>query len=103
MFLFPQNIAKAYIIEQLNFQNEGDIVVGPGKTEVWLSPGDSFSKEILISNRSGMDKIFKIDVEDFQASQNADQTLQFLGNESSPYSLKNYVKPETSEIILHHG
>ena len=103
IFCFDAKTASAYIIEELNFKNEGDIVVGPGKTEVWLAPGDSFSKEILISNRAGADKLFKIEVEDFQGSSDPDQTLEFLADKNGPYSLKNYVKPEVTEIILRHG
>ena len=102
-FAFSVNSASAYIIEDLNFQNEGDIVMGPGKTEVLLSPGDTFTKEILISNRSGVKKLFTIGVEDFRGSEDPGATVEFLGAEKGPYSLKDYVKPEIGEIILSHG
>lgn len=95
--------AFAYVVEDLGFENEGDIVIGPGKTEVWLAPGDNYNQEILVSNRSGEDKIFKMTVEDFQASTDPEGTVKFLGDEKGPYSLKDYVVPEISEIILHHG
>ena len=100
--IHPMTVS-AYIIEDLNFQNEGDIVVGPGKTEVLLSPGDNYTKEILISNRSGEKKLFTIEVEDFRGSEDPGATVEFLGTEKGPYSLKDYVKPEIGEIILSHG
>ncbi|TSC54207.1 MAG: Uncharacterized protein LiPW30_738 [Parcubacteria group bacterium LiPW_30] len=102
-FVSTANFASAYIIEDLNFQNEGDIVVGPGKTEVLLSPGDNYTREILISNRSGAKKLFTIKVEDFRGSEDPGATVEFLGTEKGPYSLKDYVKPEIGEIILNHG
>ena len=102
-FAVPANFALAYIIEDLDFKNEGDIVVGPGKTEVLLSPGDNYTKEILITNRSGEKKIFNIKVEDFRGSTDPGATVEFLGAEKGPYSLKDYVKPEIEEIILSHG
>jgi len=102
VFAAPQN-TEAYVIEELYFQDEGDIVVGPGKTELWLSPGDTVVREILISNRSGGPRIINISVEDFQGSKTAGGTIEFLGGEKGPYSLIDYVKPELEKIILTHG
>ncbi len=95
--------ASAYIVEDLNFQNTGDIVVGPGKTELWMDKGDKYTKELLISNRSGQKKLFQIKVEDFRGSRGEDQTVQFMGDQKGPFSLKDYVHPEITEIILNHG
>lgn len=102
-FVFIAGPAGAYIIEELNFSNEGDIVVGPGKTEVLLDPGSEYTKEIIVSNRSGENKIIDISVEDFQGSSSQDSTIKFLGKDNGPYSLKDYVKPEINQIILSHG
>jgi len=102
-FLFGSTSVFAYTIEELNFTDEGDIVVGPGKTEVLLDPGDEYTKEIIVSNRSGSDKIIDISVEDFQGSKDPEITVEFLGTEKGPYSLKNYVKSEISQITLKHG
>ncbi len=102
-FASGARFASAYIIEELNFSNEGDIVVGPGKTEVWLDPGTEYTREIIVSNRSGAEKIINISVEDFQGSIDPNATIEFMGAEKGPYSLKDYVKPEINEIILEHG
>ncbi len=103
-FLFGGvNYASAYLVEELNFSNEGDIVVGPGKTEVFMDPGSQYTKEIIVSNRSGMDKIIDISVEDFEGTTDANGSIKFLGENKSPYSLKDYVKPEINQITLHHG
>ncbi len=93
----------AYMVEDLNFEVRGDIVLGPGKTELWMDKGDSYTKELLISNRTGHKKIFRVKVEDFRGSRDPGETIQFLGDEKSPYSLKDYVHPEITEIILSHG
>lgn len=96
-------VSFAYTVEDLNFENKGDIVVGPGKAEFFLNPGEKATREITISNRSGMKKRISIAVEDFSGSKDASGTVGFLGNEKSRFSLKDYVKPEISEIILEHG
>jgi len=105
MFFFGASSqpAMAYIVEDLNFQNTGDIVVGPGKTELWMDRGDKYTKELLISNRSGQKKLFQIKIEDFRGSRAEDQTVQFMGDQKGPFSLKDYVRPEITEIILNHG
>lgn len=95
--------ASAYIVEDLNFEVSGDIVLGPGKTELWMDKGDKYTKEILISNRSGQKKLFNIRVEDFKGSHNLNETIQFLGEEKGPYSLRDYARPEITEIVLSHG
>jgi hypothetical protein len=97
------NFASAYTVEKLNIQNEGDIVVGPGKTEILLSPGENYVKEMLITNRSGVKKIIDISIEDFQGTNDPNETIQFLGDRAGPYSLKDYVNPELSHIILENG
>jgi hypothetical protein len=97
------NFVYAYTIENLNIQNQGDIVVGPGKTEVLMSPGDNYTKEMLITNRSGVEKIIDISIEDFQGTNDPNETLQFLGDKKGPYSLKDYVKPEITHINLKNG
>jgi hypothetical protein len=100
---FNVDFVSAYTIENLNIQNQGDIVVGPGKTEVLMSPGDTYTKEMLITNRSGLEKIIDISVEDFQGTNDPNETLQFLGDKKGPYSLKDFVKPEITHINLKNG
>ena len=78
-------------------------MVGPGKTEIWLEPGSEYTKEIIVSNRSGEEKMINISVEDFQGSMDPEGTIEFLGLEKGPYSLLDYVKPEIEEIVLSHG
>lgn len=102
-FAFGARFAFAYMVEDLNFEAQGDIILGPGKTEIWMDKGDKYTKELLITNRSGQKKLFRIKVEDFRGSRSLDETIQFLGDEKGPYSLKDYIHPEITEIILSHG
>ncbi len=97
----------AYQIESLSkISIEDDIVLGPGKTELLLDPGDRVVKELMITNRTGKTKKFKIDIEDFIGSRDPTIPTVFLGEEGEkkgPYSLKDYLKPEIFEFILEHG
>ena len=103
-FELNTNPVLAYIIEDLDLPAEGDFIVGPGKTELWMDSGGKHTKELLITNRTGDIRLFKIDIEDFRGSREPDKPIQFLGpEEKGPYSLKDYLNPEIREFTLSHG
>ena len=83
--------------------NRKDFVVGPGKTEVALNPGEQKNVDIIVTNRMGNDKIFKLEVEDFTGSQNVEQTVVLLGDDRGPYSLKDYLSFDESKFELKNG
>ena len=80
-----------------------DFVVGPGKIEVDLSPGESRTFDLTIANRLGTDKTFLISEEDFKGSEDPAQTVVLLGDDRGPYSLKDYINPATTSITLAHA
>jgi len=100
---FVGGTAEAYLVENLNLSSTGDIIVGPGKTEVLLSPGDTYSMSVTASNATGMTKIIKFTAEDMGASNDPSTPLQFLGDKKGPYSLKDFVKTETDQLQLLAG
>ena len=95
--------AQAYVVENLNLQTNGSITIGPGKTELMLSPGDTYTMEATAANTTGSTKIIKFTVEDLAASNDPNNTIEFLGDKTGPYSLKDYVVPEASEVTLNNG
>jgi hypothetical protein len=98
------NGASAYQIQDLpDTEVKGDVVLGPTKIELFLDPGEKATKEIMVTNRTGKDVNFVFDVEDFKGSYNPDQTIIFLGKETGPYSLKDWLKPELNKFTLKHG
>jgi hypothetical protein len=102
-FLLPTGFASAYVVENLNIQPQGNIVVGPGRTELFLSPGDQYSQEVIVTNASGVKKMINISVEDMEGTNNADTPFNFLGEQTGPYSVKDYVKPEVDQVLLDPG
>jgi len=100
---FPLAI-QAFQIENLNLPvGDNDFVLGPGKTELLVNPGEKYTKELMITNRLGRAMDFKIEIEDFKGSRNPEETVVLLGDERGPYSLKDYLKPEITEFTLNHG
>ena len=89
-------------LEGDNF-NQGDFVVGPGKIEVEGRPGETIIKEISVTNRISDDRIFELTVEDITGSQDPNTSVVLLGEESSPYTIKNYVSFPQKTFKLNLG
>lgn len=70
---------------------QGDFVVGPGKIEIEIKPGETVVKEITVANRISDDRTFELVVEDVTGSNEKDQAVVLLGNETGPYTLKDYI------------
>lgn len=96
--------AFAMTVEQLdNVQVTGDFVVGPGKVELQLNPGEERQVEMTVTNRMGEDRIFLISTEDFEGTRNINETVRLLGDEASPFTLKDNIIPERNSFVLKHG
>ncbi len=78
----------------------GDFVVGPGKVELEIKPGESKIVEITVSNRSGISRVFEISTEDATGSNDPSQTIMLLGDDRGPYSMKDYVFIKTKRFEL---
>ena len=99
--LFLPAVISAYTIQDLPaMETKNDFVLGPGKAELLLNPGESAERELYITNRLGREMTFKVEIEDFAGSRDASETIVLLGNKKGPYSLKDYIKPEAAEFTL---
>lgn len=69
-----------------------DFVVGPGKYQVELKPGETKVVNLIVSNRLGKEKAFQIQIEDFKGTRDLGRPVVLLDGEKGPYSLKDYLK-----------
>lgn len=96
--------ASAFTVQKLtDIKDEGDFVVGPGKVELYMAPGESVMKEVMVTNRTGRKLTFQLSVEDIQGSFDTETPVALLGNEKGPYTLKDFIKPEKGEFELNSG
>ncbi|MDO8575667.1 MAG: hypothetical protein Q7R78_03140 [bacterium] len=95
--------ASAFSVEKIvSSKVESDFVVGPGKSEFIIKPGESVTAEIIVTNRMGVDKVFNLSTEDFSGTKNiSDLPIILLGKERGPYSLKDYVSIKDKTFTLH--
>lgn len=69
----------------------GDFVVGPGKIDLTLKPGESRVIEMTVTNRTGERRMFNLTTEDAAGSTDINTPIVLLGNDRGPYSLKDYL------------
>ncbi|MFM2381746.1 MAG: hypothetical protein RLZZ76_513 [Candidatus Parcubacteria bacterium] len=80
-----------------------DFVVGPGRFSLELSPGQSKTVEIVVSNRMPTTKRFSFETEDMTGSDDPSQSVVLLGTERGPYTLKDYIKIDYPKFDLKSG
>lgn len=97
--------ALGYTIESFPGSSDviGDFVVGPGKIELSLKPGETKKVELTATNRTGVDRIFKFSTEDTTGSADGSEAIILLGNDTGPYSLKDYLKIPKTGLLIKHG
>jgi len=102
-FIGISSVSAATIEKMSQMPVVNDYVVGPGKVELLVSPGQTFIENITVTNRFSDAKTFNLDLEDLKGSRDPNTILEFLGPLKGPYSLKDYLHPDTSEFTLQHG
>jgi hypothetical protein len=81
-----------------------DFVIGPGRFELVLAPGESRTVELLVSNRMGDGRIFSFTTEDMEAdSTKNDGSVNLLGERTGPYTIKDFISVPYPEFYLEHG
>ncbi|MCB9815075.1 hypothetical protein H6785_00620 [Candidatus Nomurabacteria bacterium] len=93
-----------YKSEQLGGRIDvGDFVVGPGRTEMELKPGDTVVQEILVTNRISDNKTFKFEIEDIAGSADGGNAVNLSVDERGPYSITDYISIPKDTITLKLG
>jgi len=80
-----------------------DFVIGPGKIELALNPGESRTVNVTIANRLGAEKIFNVTEEDIIGSRDLAKAVVLLGDDRGPYSLKDILNIPSALIKIPHG
>ncbi len=101
----PAFVSAAYKVDSIDVANAlyQDFVVGPGKVELEINPGESKTTAITVSNRTGGKRTFNLEVEDFTGSRNPSEAVVLLGDDRGPYSLRDFLKFESSTFELENG
>lgn len=93
-----------YKLERISGNLEvGDFVVGPGRTEIEVSPGETVIQEVSVTNRISADRTFRIEVEDITGSADGSSAVSLTGEERGPYSIRDYLSFPEDEFELSLG
>lgn len=102
IFIFSGSV-YAYQKRTVDVDLRNDFVVEPGRTEIFLNPGESTIKNITITNRINRNTTFRLTTEDFVGSDDQNTPVVLLGDEIGPYSLKDFIRPEINTFSLEPG
>lgn len=104
LLFVPTHTNAAYEIEKLPEDTVvGDFVVGPGKVELSVQPGETKTVELLVTNRMGTARTFNLAIEDVTGSQDPNTTVVLLGDDRGPYSLHDYLQISEMSFVLQHA
>ena len=88
----PTAPESVYKIERIEGDIDvGDFVVGPGKTEIALNPGESIIQEITVTNRISEPRNFKLEVDDITGSADGSSAVSLTNGVKGPYSIRDYI------------
>ncbi len=103
-FCLYTQTADAYTISKINVDNNEDFVVEPGKTEIFLNPGETVTKTLSVTNRTNRPMDFKISTENFVGSNSPESAVVLLAaGTPTPYPLSEYIVPELDHFTLQFG
>ena len=81
----------------------GDFVVGPGRTEISLEPGETIVQEISVTNRISEERTFKLAVVDIAGTADGSAAMTVIEGERGPYSIQDYISFPDDTFTLNLG
>jgi len=102
LFSFNTQV-NAFFVEDVDVPITNNFVLTPSKVEVSVSPGGAIVKSITVANRTNKTTSFNVVVEDFIGTHKQDDAVVLLGDETSPYTLKDFIVPEIDTFTLLSG
>jgi hypothetical protein len=81
----------------------GDFVVGPGRTEITVAPGETVVQEITITNRISDGRTFILEVDDITGSTDGSSAVALADGARGPYSIRDYISFPQKSITLNLG
>lgn len=105
LLCFPMLVTAEtpFPVESIDPVVRNDFVIGPGKVELEVAPGEAVETEITVANRMGEPKTFRIAVEDMTGSHEVGAAVILLGDDRGPYTLRDYISAPVYEFTLEHG
>jgi hypothetical protein len=93
-----------FVVERLiGTVDNGDFVVGPGRSEINLQPGQSKTVFISVANRISDDRTFRFEVVDVTGSADGASALSLVEGGRGPYSIIDYISFPEETITLKLG
>ncbi len=103
MLILSSASAFAYEIEEVNVFDENRFELGPTMFQIVAKRGDTITKQLQLTNRSGGEQKYIVSVKDFTGTDNPLQFTAILEETQSEYGASNWFSSEIDSIYLDHG
>lgn len=98
------SIAPWYVVDTISGNIDvGDFIVGPGRSEVSVRPGETKVVYISVTNRISDGRDFILEVEDIEAAADGQGVVSLPQGERGPYSIVDLISFPESRIPLQLG
>jgi len=98
--LLPKSVSASSIEQLKEVEDTDNFDIGPTLYRVEANPGESFSRTLQITNRSGEKDSFNLTVGNFKGGYSG---VDFLENEDIAYGAKDWIDLELINFSLEHG
>ena len=87
----PTNIDNTwYRLEKIEGDIDvGDFVVGPGRTEITVSPGETVIQEITVTNRISDGRTYSLEIDDITGSADGSSSGTLSEGARGPYRIRD--------------
>jgi len=100
----PLSVFASRTEMQNNVPNRGDFPMGPTSFDLKVQRGESLTETLEITNRSGKEQSYNVEVEDFEGSTtDPTQASNLKGSMAGKYGAKSWLTPEVNNFSLQHG
>lgn len=103
MFLAFPAASQAYTIEKAGEDVATGIELSPKSFALNVEAGQTFSRDLTITNATGEALSFEFHTEDYVGSHDPSQVVIFLGDEDSERGARRWIRPELDNIVLQNG
>jgi hypothetical protein len=102
--LGPLNEELWYKSEILSGENNiGDFVVGPGRIEIEVDPGETIVQEVMVTNRISAKRTFGLEIEDAVGTTDGSEAIVLTGKQVGPYSIRDFISFPKDTFTLKLG
>jgi len=103
LFLNDIPAVLAFRTEQLEIEPRGNFDIGPTQFAIDAAPGETVTRELQLTSAKAEEWDYEVSVEDFEGSNDPEQTVLLQGDKSGRYGARSWFQLEQNSFKLKSG